>query len=271
MKRPSLAIGSARAIRIRQFVMTVIIIGIYIVYYDGPHPSIEWATLSLLLGLFGYIPFYFFCQALQIGAIGVVNAIGNSFPLVVSFLSVYFLNVHLTLHHWLGIIVIIGGVATLSLGKNPKKNLSNLDSKIHTRACLLSLLACLLWGIFFTSVQVPNEIIGYMPHTLLIQLGGLMSAEIHIIYGRLPKRNISWKTLSSGLWAGSLAIVGSISFYKALGLGNPGIVTAFAGSSPVIGALFGVIILKEKLTQTEVFGITLAVFGVIILSLAKVS
>jgi len=137
------------------------------------------------------------------------------------------------------------------------------------KAFILSLLACLLWGIFFTSVQIPNSVIGYIPHILMIQMGTLFSAEIHIRLARLARRNISVKTLWSVIFAGFLAILGSICFYKALELGNPGIVTAIAGSSPVIGALFGYFLLNEKISRIETFGILLAVIGVILLSLAK--
>jgi len=101
MKRPSLAIGSAHAIRFRQAVMSIIIIAIYFYSYNQHDKDIGWYSVSFLLGMFGYIPFFFFCQALQIGSIGVVNAIGNSFPLVVSLLSVIFLELELRMEHWI--------------------------------------------------------------------------------------------------------------------------------------------------------------------------
>lgn len=274
MKRPSLAIGSARAIRFRQAVMTIVIIAIYFYSYNQHEKDLGWYSVSFLLGMFGYIPFFFFCQALQIGSIGVVNAIGNSFPLVVSFLSVLFLDLELKTEHWIGIIVTVLGVATLSLGQRPNSRKrtpehSPMGTEMSLKAFILSLLACILWGVFFTSVQIPNSVIGFIPHTLMIQMGSLFSAEIHIRLARIPRRNISTKTLWGGFFAGFLAILGSISFYKALDLGNPGIVTAIAGTSPIIGAIFGYLVLKEKISRIETTGILLAVAGVILLSLAK--
>jgi drug/metabolite transporter (DMT)-like permease len=269
MKRPSLSIGSARAIRIRQYTMTACALLVYLLVSGFSLPSFFWGGVSLLLGMFGYVPFYFFCQALQIGRVGIVHAIGNSFPLIVAFLSVTFLGVTLTLFQILGIIISISGVITLSLGKNRTATTVDIELSNHLRACLLSVCACILWGLFFTLVQIPNSVIGFVSHTLIIQTGCLVAAELHIYMARIPRRNISKKVLLNGFFAGTLAIIGSFSFYKALSLGNPGIVTTFAGSSPVVAAAFGYFFLNETLKRKEMLGIALAVVGVLLLSTSK--
>lgn len=269
MKRPSLMIGSARAIRVRQFVM-IVCVGLIFFWGNGSfNEDVGWYAISFSLGIFGYIPFYFFCQALRIGSVGVVQAIGNSFPVVVAILAVQFLGLHLNLYQWAAIVIAISGVVLLSLGKQPKGANSHIGEAVaySRQALVLSLLACFLWGLFFTGVQIPNSVIGYQAHTFCVQMGSFLGAEIHIRLSSIKKRNISRSTLYSGVLAGVLAIIGSLSFYKALSIGNAGIVTAIAGSSPVAASLFGACFLNERLRTLEIGGILLAVSGVVLLGL----
>jgi len=53
------------------------------------------------------------------------------------------------------------------------------------------------------------------------------------------KHNLSKKTLSFAFLAGISGVIGSFAFYNALHYGSPSIVTAIAGSSPIVAALFG--------------------------------
>lgn len=259
--------GSARAIRSRQIVMISFMIIFYGLSGDLFNQEARWYLVSLSLGIFGYLPFYCFCQALRIGSVGVVQAIGNSFPVVVSFLGVQFMGLSLSSPQWFGIFITIGGIALLSLGK-----MSGLEvykkSPDFRKSILLSLAACFLWGIFFTAVQIPNSFIGFIAHTFCVQTGSFMGAELHILFSRIPKRNISRSSLWSGIIGGLLAITGSLSFYKAIGSGHPGVVTAIAGSSPVVASIFGVYVLKENMSRLEYAGVMLAVLGVVILGLA---
>lgn len=269
MKRPSLSIGSARAIRMRQFTMIAIALSAYLLFNETLLPSPVWSLFSFLLGMFGYVPFYFFCQALQIGRVGIVHAIGNSFPLIVALLSTTYLGASLSTLETGGILISMSGVMLLSLAKSGKQKSQPIEAGMHAKACFFSILACVLWGIFFTLAQIPNANIGFLANTLLIQTGCLLAAELHISLEDISKKNISRKVLRAGFFAGILAIAGSFSFYKALIIGNPSVVTAFAGSSPLIASLFSFLLLKETLNKKEILGIGLAVFGVILLSMSK--
>ncbi len=263
MKLPSLSVGSPRAIMLRQAFMLLFLFIPFLCSIQGLSPY--WMVCSVLLGCYGYIPFFLLCQAMVLAPIGIVTAIGNSFPLVVCILSYFLWGVPLTPFNWLGVILTTSGVFVLSLFRPLKsKHQTPLDNIIYRRANLLALGACLLWGVFFTLVQLPNEKLGFIPFVFCAQLGTFISASLHSYYTK-NLRNISVKTLKIGVKAGILALVGSLCFYKALSLGNPSIVTGIAGCSPIVGAIFGIYAYKENLRIPQWIGVALSILGVCLL------
>lgn len=263
MKVPSLAIGSARAIMMRQLWMILILI---VPFFSSFHDLQSfWLIVSILLGCFGYIPFYFICQAMQIAPIGIVNAIGNTFPLIVCFLSYYFFGVNLTILKWIGILLTVSGVFILSLFREGQsKHRSARDLGNAKLANIYAVFACLLWGIFFTLIQLPNKELGFVPLVFSAQLGTLISAYVHSRFS-VNKRNIGRKALRGSIKAGVIGIIGSLCYYKALLIGNPSVVTGIAGCSPIVGALFGIYAYKERLVLAQWIGVVLSVLGVLLL------
>jgi drug/metabolite transporter (DMT)-like permease len=263
MKVPSLAIGSARAIMMRQFWMIFVLLIPFFVILPGLQQF--WLVISLLLGCFGYLPFYFICQAMQLAPIGIVNAIGNTFPLIVSILSFYFYGIELTKLNWVGIVLTVSGVFVLSLFReNKSKHRSAKDLLNARKANIYAILACLLWGIFFTLIQLPNKELGFVPLVFTAQLGTLISAFIHSLFIS-NRRNIGKKSLQGTMKAAFVGIIGSLCYYKALMLGNPSIVTGIAGCSPIISAFFGIYAYNERLLGIQWLGVLLSIIGVVLL------
>jgi len=110
MKVPTLKTGSAKAIWMRQLVMLFSLL-LYSVFYSPIDLSnTYWIFLTIILGTFGYLPFLFFCEALKIGSIGLVNAVANSFPVITLILSHYFLAVPVSNAAIVGIFIATSGV-----------------------------------------------------------------------------------------------------------------------------------------------------------------
>ena len=162
MKYPSLTLGSPRAIAFRQAGMFLIllIINFFLNNLNFSSSDLYWIALTIALGVFGYFPFLLFCQALQSGAVGVVNSIGNSFPIIVVALSYFFLNLEISLPQLFGIILTTFGIVLLSVFSLPQKKLCCKSLYTSTQVTIFSLAACFLWGIFFTLVQ-KNFLIFY--------------------------------------------------------------------------------------------------------------
>lgn len=263
MKVPSLAIGSPRAIMMRQVCMILVLLLPF--YYSTSGLQSFWLVVSLLLGCFGYLPFYFICQAMQLAPIGIVNAIGNTFPLIVCFLSYFLFGISLNVVKWLGILLTVSGVFTLSLFREGKsKHRSARDYGNARVANIYAIAACFLWGVFFTLIQLPNKEIGFVPLVFSAQLGTLITAYVHSIFDS-NKRNIGKKALRGTIKAGLIGIIGSLCYYKALLIGNPSIVTGIAGCSPIVGALFGIYAYRERLVMLQWIGVALSILGVLLL------
>ena len=266
MKIPSIRLGPAKAIRMRQFVMLMMLASY--VFFLGKtqyHNSI-WLIWTICLGLFGYLPFLFFCQALRIGSVGSVNAVGNSFPVVTVIINFIFLNVFISKLMLVGMLVTGAGICLLSFSR--KNQAGSFQSRETIRALMLALLACVLWGGFYAAIPFFNNHLDPIPLTMCLQFGTFISAHIHSTF-QSKRRNIPKRCLIFSIFAGIFAVIGSLFFYTALHYGNSGVLTAIAGSSPIVGAIFGRIVYGEKGSSQETLGILVTVAGVIILSLTR--
>ena len=267
MKVPSLRLGSAKAIRFRQIIMFSILL-----IYKATIETLEianptWTLIAFLVGVFGYLPFYFFCEAIRIGSIGVINAIGNSFPVISAILTYLIFGTKISAGGILGIAITTAGIVLLSISRN-KHQTTEIEAKTRHKAILFSIIACLCWGGFYTYIPIPNQHLDVITLTISLQLGTLLSSHLHSMYQN-KRRNVTKKTLKFLLLAGIFAVVGSLCFYTALHIGSPGIVTAIAGSSPFVVAIFGHFVYHERISKQEILGILVAVFGVAMLSLTK--
>lgn len=265
MKVPTLKLGSAKAIWMRQLVMLLSLFAYSLFYTPIDVSNAYWFLLMVALGTFGYLPFLFFCEALKIGSIGLVNAVANSFPVITLILSHFFLGVQVSNAAVIGILIAVTGVLILSLSKKDR----DINSKNYaSKAIVFSLIASLLWGLFYTVVPIPNSHLDPITATFCLQLGTFLTSHIHMM-AQKKKHNLSKKTLSYAVLAGIAGVVGSFSFYNALHYGSPSVVTAIAGSSPIVAAIFGSYVYRERVSRLEVLGILIAVFGVVFLSYAR--
>lgn len=267
MKVPSIRLGPSHAIRLRQFFM-LLVLGIYVFLLKSEsYPTSMWLIWTICLGLFGYLPFLFFCQALRIGSVGSINAIGNSFPIVTVILNSIFLGMEISTIMVLGMSLTCAGIGLLSFSRRGK-NIQSNTGVYDFRPIFLALLACILWGVFYTIIPIFNTHLDPIPFTMCLQFGTFISAHIHsVLQGK--RRNVPKKSLYFALAAGLFAVTGSLFFYTALHYGNSGVITAIAGSSPIIGALFGKFVYAEKGVGREYIGIAITVCGVIVLSLSR--
>lgn len=267
MKVPTIRIGSAKAIRLRQGIMLCLLISYKYFFDNHPLGDHYWMLWSVALGFVGYLPFLFFCEGLRIGSIGVVNAIANSFPVISAVLTSIFFGTQISFGSGVGIALTTLGVLILSLTQK-KSHLKHEKGNHSVKAIIYALLACILWGGFYTVIMIPNSHLDPITLTLSLQLGTFFSSHLHSMMQN-KKRNIPRHSLIFSFYAGVTAVVGSLCFYNALHLGNPGIATAIAGSSPIVGAVFGNVVYKEKSSKQEILGILVAVCGVVALSVLK--
>jgi drug/metabolite transporter (DMT)-like permease len=233
-----------------------------------PSPAegqIPWALLGGLATGTGLALLY---RAMAVGAISLVAPIAACsvvFPVVYSVAK----GEELTPLAAAGIVAIIVGIVLASLQPTPVLgDPTDTGGAGNRRAILLAVASTVAFGLFFILIDVAPQVGTW--GSLWTGAGarlssfGLQSALLLLSSRRLPAPGRALP------WLASAGILDQVSLVL-LGLGamtdSYGIVTALLGLYPVFTALLGTIFLHERLTRLQTTGATLALIGVMLVSL----
>jgi drug/metabolite transporter (DMT)-like permease len=223
---------------------------------------------GLIAGLAGGAGMVLFYQSMTTGAISLIapiTACSIVFPVIYAIAS----GETLTLPVAAGLVAIIGGIVLASLRPTPVRG-DPPDSRIATdrRAIVLALVAAAAFGAFFILIDFAPPASGW---GALWTAGGvrLSGFAVQLALALLGPRRIAWP----GRYAPAVALAGTLDLTALLLISFGamtdayGIVTALVGLYPVIVALLGVVFLGERLTRAQTTGATLAMAGVILVSI----
>jgi drug/metabolite transporter (DMT)-like permease len=223
---------------------------------------------GLIAGLAGGAGMVLFYQSMTTGAISLIapiTACSIVFPVIYAIAS----GETLTLPVAAGLVAIIGGIVLASLRPTPVRG-DPPDSRIATdrRAIVLALVAAAAFGAFFILIDFAPPASGW---GALWTAGGvrLSGFAVQLALSLLGPRRIAWP----GRYAPAVALAGTLDLTALLLISFGamtdayGIVTALVGLYPVIVALLGVVFLGERLTRAQTTGATLAMAGVILVSI----
>lgn len=136
---------------------------------------------------------------------------------------------------------------------------------------IFALMAAVLWGVgsFFEKKGLHAS--GISPQVgVLIRTGTAVLLLVAISYPHMHQlkgiemRPLLYIMVGGGILAGTL---GMLFFYKSLSEGELSRVLPIAFTSPVYGALMGIIILGEEASPSKIVGIVLTFLGVAVLTL----
>jgi drug/metabolite transporter (DMT)-like permease len=222
---------------------------------------------GLLAGLAGGAGIVFFYQSMTTGAISLVapiTACSVVFPVIYAIAS----GETPTLLVAIGLVTIIGGIVLASVRPTPVRG-DPPDSRIATdgRAIALAIVAAAMFGAFFILLDFAPPVSGW---GALWTAGGvrLSGFAVQIALALLGPRRLAWP----GRYAPAVALAGTLDLTALLLISFGamtdayGIVTALVGLYPVIVALLGVVFLGERLTRVQATGATLAMAGVLLVS-----
>jgi drug/metabolite transporter (DMT)-like permease len=175
---------------------------------------------------------------------------------------------------WLGIVIGLIGVLTLSLGGRGLR-LRELAVATWQPAALCGLSAGLLFAATGVAIKMANQALSgpsivlravfvlFVTNTLqtLIQGSWLAWREPR----ELRKAFTTWR---SSCWAGTLSACGSACWFTAFALAPVALVRAVGQVEVVFTLLFSRFYLKETLRRTDVAGLLLVVAGVMVIVLA---
>lgn len=222
---------------------------------------------GLIAGLAGGIGMVLFYRSMIAGAISLVSPITACaviFPVIYSIAS----GETLTPLAASGLVAILAGIVLASLRLTPVRG-DPPDTRISTdrRAVVLAMGAALGFGLFFILIDYAPPASGWGAlwtasgvrcSGFAVQAGLALLARREVVW---PGHNMPAIALTGTLDLTSLILVSFGATTDAYG-----IVTALVSLYPVIVALLGFAILGERLTRAQALGATLAMVGVLLVS-----
>ncbi len=226
--------------------------------------QIPWGLLAGLAGGGGMVLFY---RAMAAGAISLVSPITACaiiFPVLYSVAS----GENPTPLATAGIVAIIGGIVLASLQPTPVPG-DPTDTGVagDRRATTHAIFAAVAFGAFFILIDLAPQASGW--GTLWTAGAARVTAfGVQAALVLTGPRRLTWPGRQGVIIAGagildqmSLVLVGLGAMTDAYG-----IVTALVGLYPVVMILLGVVFLGERLTRMQTMGATLAIAGMLLVS-----
>ncbi|MEC7836049.1 MAG: DMT family transporter [Chloroflexota bacterium] len=210
--------------------------------------------LLVLLGFVNLITYLVLIKSLQIGPVSVIAPLTTLFSIVSLGLAYLFLDEKLTYIQAVLIgIALTGAVVTVLRSGN-----FSLVSSSLTAGVLLGLLATLLVGAQMFLQGAISKQIGWFPAVyfpMMLSIFGFIPVSFY--KGEIPWQRLSFKSFILLIITSSLKIGGFFLFAKGAELGSVGMVSVGTTTYPLIPIIVGVLLFKERLTFTQIIGISL--------------
>ncbi|RLG15112.1 MAG: hypothetical protein DRN66_00010 [Candidatus Nanohalarchaeota archaeon] len=161
------------------------------------------------------------------------------------------------------ILLMIAGIVLISINFRDlkKPHIFQLSSGVP-----YALITCLLWGLMYSLIKIPVMVIGPILTSFVIETGLLLYSGVHLNVRKISFSIPDSNTLKYIFFLALFGAIATLSFNLGIKLYNVSIVAALTFSSPLIVALYGKFIYKEKLTFQQWFAILLILCGIVCIS-----
>ncbi|HSF81689.1 MAG TPA: EamA family transporter, partial [Anaerolineales bacterium] len=173
-----------------------------------------------------------------------------------------FLGQRLSTFQFVGVLMILAGVAFVSLKWDEIKNQSiNLSSGVKE-----TVLAALLFGIFWIFSEIISENIGWLSTTLFVKVGIVL---FMLLFSLLVNRELrvpqtSPKIMATILFAGILEAAALAVVNWGLTIGDAILVTPISSALSMVTIAMAVLFLKEKISTLQGIGMVIVISGIIL-------
>lgn len=226
-------------------------------------PAKDWFPL-ILIGLIGNLLYqWLFIVGIDLTLSANAAVMLGTIPIWIAIFSHLFTDEKMNLMKFLGVVLAFAGVAAIvGGGRNPL----NFASDTFTGDIII-VIAAVTWAVYtirskqFLQNYTPLQFSGVMTLVGAVFLTGLMffSAE-----------NTEWSTVSLPAYGGMI-YSGMLSIGLAYLIWNNGIVevgpvktSVYQNLVPVLGLIFGIVLLNESLTPMQYAGSAVVVMGIVI-------
>jgi bacterial/archaeal transporter family protein len=203
-----------------------------------------------------------FFKGFELGNVSIISATMNLWAVFTMIFAFIFLGQRLSTFQFLGVVMIIAGVAFVSLKWSDIKDQNiKLFSGIKE-----TILAALLFGIFWNLSEIISEDIGWLSTTLFVKIGIVL---FMLLFSLLIKRelrvaNTTPKIMMMILFAGVLEAAAVATVNWGLTIGEAILVTPIASALSIVTIMMAVIFLKEKITKLQAIGMIIVITGIVL-------
>lgn len=221
---------------------------------------------ALLLSLLAYIALAFYFKALLMGKVGLISPTTATNVILSLSLSAVFLGVAISKTQLLFISLIIVGTILIAFNFKDFKQSSMFRIKSGVPYALAT---AFCWGIFFFLAQIPLRALGVYLTSFIFELGMLVATIIHLMIIKESFRVPEFKTLRIVWLISLLNALSIVGLYTGLLRANVGIVLTLSASTPLVIAVYGKVVYKERLSKLQYLAIALVLIGIIALTNTK--
>jgi transporter family protein len=202
-----------------------------------------------------------FFKGFELGNVSIISATMNLWAVFTMVFAFIFLGQRLSTFQFLGVLMIIAGVALVSLKWSDIKN-QNIKLLSGVKETIL---AALLFGIFWNLSEIISEQIGWVSTTLFVKIGIVLFMLLFslLVHRELSVAKTSQKIKMTILFAG-VCEAAAVAFVNwGLTVGNAILVTPIASALSIVTIMMAVIFLKEKITKLQGFGMIIVITGIV--------
>jgi drug/metabolite transporter (DMT)-like permease len=223
---------------------------------------IRTAMLIPVASILYAVAYLLFFKGFELGNVSIISATMNLWAVFTMFFAFIFLGQRLSSFQFLGVVMIIAGIILVSLKWSDIKdqNIKLLSGVKET------VLAALLFGIFWNLSEIVSEQIGWSSTTLFMKVGVVL---VMVLFSLILKREVSIakttpKTKLMILFAGVLEAAAVASVNWGLTVGEAILVTPIASALSIVTIAMAVIFLNEKITKLQGIGMIIVITGIVL-------
>ncbi len=225
----------------------------------------KFILIIIFSGFLGGISALSFYKSMTIGKVSLVGPITASWAMVTVLLSVIFLKELLKTDQIFAIILIIVGIILIS---SDFKEFFQKSRPIFLIGVKEAIFAMFGFGFSMFSLAVVIKSIGWFLPSFISRLVILIFLFSYFILKRQSiKREFEFHTWITISGLAFLDIIAFFAYSIGVSAEYASIIAPIAASSPLITTILAQVFLKEKIALSQVFGIILTIFGLVLISI----
>lgn len=203
-----------------------------------------------------------FFRGFELGNVSIISATMNLWAVFTMLFAFIFFGQRLSTFQFLGVLMILAGVALVSLKWSEIKD-QNVKLLSGIRETVV---AALLFGIFWNISEIISEEIGWLSTTLFVKMGIVLFL---LLFSLLVNRELGISKTTSNtkiliLFAGVLEAAAVASVNWGITIGDVILVSPISSALSIVTILMAVIFLKEKITRLQGTGMVIVITGIVL-------